>query len=1227
MNFTKDQQSVINIRNKNVLVSAAAGSGKTAVLVERIIRMISDEEKPADIDRLLVLTFTNLAAGEMRERIGLAIGKKLECNPENDHLQRQMTLLHNAQITTIDSFCLFILRNHFHVIGLDPGFRVADEGELKLLRKDVLSELLEERYELKDNEFLDCVEYFTSGSNDSVIEDHIEKIYSTAMSFPWPEDWLSERINDYKVNTAEELLNSEWMKYLLVYTENIIAGCISELKKAIKICEEPDGPYMYGGLLDNELHMLFNLTKCNGSEEHKNTFADYVSYWEKLSFGRLSPKKDDSVSNEKREQVKNIRKMVKDAITGIGETYYKLNTEKIIERMAVIKPAVMTLIDLVSDYKSRFDKAKREKNIVDFNDMEHFALDILWEKSKEGIKPSVVARELKSHFHTVMTDEYQDSNQVQELLLESISGEDEGRNNRFMVGDVKQSIYKFRLARPEIFMEKYDCYPLLSDTCERIDLNQNFRSRALVLDGVNFIFKNIMQKPLGGIEYDSRAALYPGAEYPDNGQDSRTELLLLDLNEEAEDEALSNEFLTDSKKELEARMVARRIKEMTGSFRIKDQESGLLKPLNYRDIVILLRTAKEWDEIFKRVLNEEGIPAITTARTGYFKAAEIQTILHLINIINNPHQDIPLFGVMKSFFGDFTDEEIVVIKTRSNGKGGLYDKVMNFTDDNNNDKQLIEKINKFTSFIEEYRQKSVYTPIADLLKDLIIGSGYYHYIAVHTDGEQRLANLEMLLKKAVSFAETSYYGLFHFVRYIEQLEKYDVDYGEANILDEQADVVRILSIHKSKGLEFPVCFVCGLSKQINLRDASGQMCLDIDLGLGVDDINPELRVRRKSLRKSVIGQKIKLDSLGEELRILYVAMTRAKEKLFLTGIPKKLPAPDTVITCRPSFLQLTNTGNFLDLLMPLIMSEGAAEIFTSRIFTVSDLAMETLNDMIDLNLQRDKLLAMIKPDKNGDLLILNKNDGSSESMKEKVTEVSERFARPYPHENLSNLYAKTTVSELKKLSMAGKVIDAEEMNNSGIINLFEEPEIIPYIPKFMREDTQDSGISSGPARGSAYHKVMEVIDFKNLSSNIENQINDAIENGRLPAEYKDAVPITKITAFFASPLAARMSAAANAGQLYREQPFVIGISADRLNPDFPPGETILIQGIIDSYFVEEDGLVILDYKSDAVKSKEELITRYQKQLNYYQEALSQLTGKPVKEKIIYSFALNKAINI
>ncbi len=1245
ISYTSDQQKVIDLHGKNILVSAAAGSGKTAVLVERIVKMVAAGEHPADIDRLLVVTFTNMAAGELRERIAMAIGKRLEAEPENGHLERQMTLIHNAQITTIDSFCLFILRNHFHLIGLDPGFRVADEGELKLLGKDVLAELLEDKYREGSPEFLECVEYFTTGSRDKQLEEYITRLYSFAMSFPWPEDWLQERKADYAADGVAEGEAGE--QFLLSYLRELGDGCVEELEKAAKICEEPDGPYMYGEVLDQELNMVRELKKAAGLE-------DYALLVEKAEFSRLPSQKDATVSAEKRELVQGIRNRVKKALQETKEQFFRLTPAQAAVQMGRIEGAASMLLELALDFKKRLDAAKREKNIIDFGDMEHFALMILLEKTAQGMVPTAAARELREYFTEILIDEYQDSNMVQELLLESISGETEGRFNRFMVGDVKQSIYKFRLARPEIFMEKYDLYPLEAagvpamgfgtggqdgGTCRRIDLSQNFRSRTEVLDSVNYVFSKIMRKALGGVEYDRRAALYPGAVYPEQAGVA-SELLLFD----PAGEGAKVLFEDESPKEMEARMIARRIKELKAGFKVTDKETGELRPVLFRDIVILLRTNVGWDEVFRKVLEEEGIPSHTASKRGYFETTEIRTILQVIRVLDNPLQDIPLFGVLKSRFGGFDDEEIAGIRAECKGKFSLYQKLLMYHDIMNEEQgeqnDAVIKIDKFLQWTEAFRRKAVYMPIQNLLKELIIDSGYYHSIAVLPAGEQRIANLEMLMAKAESFAKTSYYGLFHFVRYIEQLEKYDVDYGEVNIMDEQDDIVRLMSIHRSKGLEFPVCFVAGLSKAFNMQDSRSGLVIDADLGIGVDYVDADLRVQCKSRRKNIVSRKMKLDSLGEELRVLYVAMTRAKEKLILSGVVKEPEAAVAGERAGPlSFLKLVSAGSYLDLLLPVVMGGDGKTYFTVRVWTREQLYYEEIKESTERQVRQKGLLTAAFKDE----IRLDEK---------KMTAVSARLARQYSRKDLAGLYTKTTVSELKKAEQKGYASPEESRGDVFALRLFEEPEVIPYIPLFMKGEED----MTGTVRGSAYHKVMELLRFQELPvgieraeplpkahiqqiqqqaqqiqqqllQQVERQMKQAYEEGRLSEEYRDAVRYAKIVDFLETPLAQRMIHADRNGRLHKEQPFVIGLSAERLDKVFSPQETILIQGIIDVFFEEDGQLVVMDYKTDKVEEAEELSARYRKQLEYYGEALEQLTGKKVKEKVIYSFALNKEIRL
>ena len=1219
--FTKEQQQVIDTRNRNLLVSAAAGSGKTAVLVERIIQMILNKEHPVDIDRLLVVTFTNAAAAQMRERIRQAIDRELSKDPFNEHLQRQAALLHKAQITTIDSFCLFVIRNHFHELGLDPGFRVADEGELKLLQQDTLNELLEQEYDAADTKFLQCVEYFTGGSNDRLLIQYIERLYDFAESYPWPEDWLLGCTEDYKIADVEELNGTQWCRYLTSHVRFMLEELAGKLRQACRLSERPAGPYMYGELLEKEAEMLEQASK-------KETYQEQYEAMEKITFGRLPSKKDDSVDSALRVMAQQLRNEVKKQIEKLKGDFLLRSPEQALAQMQRACPMVEELVSLVLAYEQMLTQKKREANIIDFGDMEHLALQILLTKEDGEIVPTKAAKEYRECFDEILIDEYQDSNLVQEYLLTAVSGEQDGRNNRFMVGDVKQSIYKFRLARPELFMEKYHTYTKEESDCQRIDLHKNFRSRREVLEGVNTLFQKIMGQELGGIVYDEDAALYEGASYPENNG-NETEYLIFTQEEES----------GESVRSFEARAIAAKIRTLYQNFQVTDKETGALRPVQYRDMVILLRTNSGWAEEFKETLQKEGIPAYVSLRTGYFEASEIRELLQFLHVIDNPRQDIPLYGTLKSYFGGFSEEEIARIRVDEtvkkiagkdaadnetagkdaseeaagtvNRPAALIDQLRAYDGD------LKEKIADFLDTLDHYRKMSVYTPIHKLLEALIYTTGYFQYVIAKPGGEQRGANVEMLMSKAAAFEQTSFYGVFHFLRYIEQLSKYEVDYGEADILDENADVVRIMSIHKSKGLEFPVCFVAGLSKKFNMQDTTGRLVTDMDLGIGVDEIDSELRIQRRMTKKNVVSLKMRLDTLAEEMRVLYVAMTRAQEKLILTAVVKDEEKLKEQIALyentkgedgRMRFTDLMNAGSFLQFVLPALSE--------AQFISEGELKEQKISEECGQILQREQLVYRIT------------REETSEGELAQKEKLQQRMDRRYADEGLKELVTKTSVSELKKAQM--------DLDFAG--ELFPEKEIVPYIPAFMQEEQGMSGAD----RGSAYHRVMELLDFEKvleakaqtqeqnqdyMIAELERQIALMVEKELLQKPWSEAVSVKKLVVFFKSSLAQRMAKAQHLQKLKKEQPFVLGIAADRVKPQFPHEEQVLIQGIIDAFFEEGDDLVLMDYKTDAVKTGEELVKRYHTQMEYYTEALERIIGKKVKERIIYSFALGEEIRM
>ncbi|MCM1120547.1 MAG: helicase-exonuclease AddAB subunit AddA [bacterium] len=1226
--FTPDQQKVIDLRERNILVSAAAGSGKTAVLVERILCMICDGTHPVDVDRLLIVTFTNAAAAEMRERIRMGLERRLEEQPDNVHLERQATLLHNALITTIHSFCLYLIRNHFQEIGLDPAMRVADEGESRLLREDVLRELLEEHFAGGDADFAECVEFFCPGGREKALEQHILKLHEYAESCPWPEQWLEERKSDYVIPDRDAWEQSACGRYLRQYMGKMVQGCVDTLEQALELCREPDGPYMYEPLLERERDMLRQISQD-------------MEGLETVCFERLPVKKDPAVSAGKRELVKALRSDVKDTLKELREQFLTAPVELSLARMNACQGPVRTLIELAEEFGRAFRTRKQEKKLMDFSDIEHYALEILLRRQEGQILPSPVAREYREYFQEILTDEYQDSNLVQEYLLWAVSGEEEGRYNRFMVGDVKQSIYKFRLARPELFLEKYDTYTQDESVRQRIDLSRNFRSRREVLDTVNGVFANLMSRDRGGIEYDDRAALYLGADYP-AGEDYVSELLLTSKPEKGSGE---------SARAREARMIAARILRLRREGLVTDRDTGQLRPARYEDMVILLRTSSGWDEEFKEVLEAEGIPVHIASKTGYFAATEVQELLQLLRVLDNPTQDIPLFGVMKSVFGGFDEEEIALLRSgrqdvslwaavkdwvaeASRGeveteeapqdeagarkvagdKAGEADQAT--AAERERDRRLWEKCRRLVDRIDTYRGYTVYMPIRQLLETILREHDYLQYVTAMPAGSRRRANVEMLLTKASDFEKTSYFGLFHFVRYIEQLEKYEVDFGEAGALDEHADVVRIMSIHKSKGLEFPIVFVSGLAKRFNMQDVNQTLLMDMDYGLGTDYVDPAGRVRDRTLRRLVLSCKLREENLAEELRVLYVALTRAREKLIMTACvtdAQELCERCGQRPCGPiSYLAFMKAGSYLE---EILSAHNPANVQIT-VWREEDMARETVRRQIDLAEKE---------------LLLEQAETLADPAQ--VQALKQRFAYTYAYRHLEQLYTKTSVSELK--------IAAMEEKDEAAYQAFEEKEVVPYVPVF-RQGVQEAG---GAMRGNAFHKVMELADYEalyhqvfetmpesgeefiqtgdreRLRANLRELLGREVAEGRMPESYLPLLNENQLLRFFQDPIAWRMWRADRAGLLYREQPFVYGISASRLRPQFPEGEKVLIQGIIDAFFIEEGQIVIVDYKTDRVRTGEELWNRYAEQLKYYEEALGKLMQLPVGEKLLYSSRL------
>ncbi len=1263
--FTPEQQEVIDTRECNTLVSAAAGSGKTAVLVQRIIGMI---QKDMDVDHLLVVTFTKAAAAQMKEKITSAIQKELSKDPENAHLQRQETLIHNAQITTIDSFCQYIIRNNFNAIGLDPSFRVGDEGELKLLKEEVLQELMEAEYEAakddSDSDFLFCMDYFATGSKDTKVLEYINQIFNFSMSMPFPRDYLEERKRDYETDglSFDDL---DWVKDCVTNAKRVLREVLERYNRALAISLESDGPYMYEGLLNEEKSSIEAALQYD-------TYDGLFTGIRGISFGRLSSQKDPSVNQDKRDYIKGLRDGIKGDISDLSEKYFALTSGTILSQMKLCDRAVKEICRLTLAFMDGYELKKKEKHLIDFSDMEHFALEILVEhpdrEKCQGLSvdeilkmctPSAVALEYRELFKEVLVDEYQDSNNVQEMILKAISGENAGLSQRFMVGDVKQSIYRFRLARPEIFMEKLTTYDREKSASDRrIDLHKNFRSREEVLSITNYIFQRIMASDLGGVDYDEDARLVVGAKFDPPLFDVTPELLLLDGSDSLdEDDDLIGGL---SNREKEALMVAERITALR-------QENPGLK---YKDIVILLRSLSGWDDVFKDVLEGQGIPTYIESKTGYFQAQEVSILLDMLSVIDNPRQDIPLVAVMHSEIGGFSDEELARIRIAvdaskdSETYGSFYEGILGLQEIEDD---LKDKLDAFISMLEELRNMATYTPVYELLKEIVKRTDFDAISAAKPGGAQRRANIDLLLSNAANYEKTSFKGLFRFVRYIEHLKNISVDYGEAGIIDENADVVRIMSIHKSKGLEFPVVFVSGLSKQFNRMDVKGDLIADMDLGIGVKCINTDLRVKYDTLKRQVIADRMERDSLGEEIRVLYVALTRAKEKLIMTAGLKDLSQSLTLAVMGIPLLGAADetlpysvrrgAGSFFDLVLPSLILHPSME----KVLEKYEISSESFRQNMDRN---DVPSLIIKTVGDGDLkenivksalegeirreeLISAIRDviqnGSSPDVDEELMErLKEKFSAGYSHPGLKGLFTKTSVSELKKKSYQ------EETEVSVETADYARPEVLADGEADAEKNDGHKVHLRGAERGTAYHRIMELLDDKiygdvelmkaaaAVNSSGDGQLDPVskviygwgkkkVAESLISDPEQECVWTPDITAFLGTDLGQRMGDAFRRGQLMREKPFMMGVSAKELSDSFPEKEMVLVQGIIDAWFIEGDELVLLDYKTDNVRDEKVLTDRYRVQLKLYKRALEAATMKKVKEVYIYSFALGKVI--
>ena len=1202
--WTKEQLQAIKEKGSNILVAAAAGSGKTAVLVERIIEKIINDK--IDIDKLLVVTFTNAAAAEMRERVLEAIYQKLDETPENEHLQKQITLLNKASICTIDSFCLDVVRNYFYELkNISPNFRIADTTEIELLKQEVLEDMFEEKYENQDEDFADLINTYTSYRDDTPLKDLILKIYTYIQSNPFPNEWLHEKIEMYHIHQLKQDFSySPYGKILLKEVEEEMVDDISILKEVGKSLKKEEELEKFTGTIYDDISKL-EILKGN-----LDNWDKVYEIYSNLVFATWPRQK---IESEIKDRAKEIRDDVKKKFSNKLSKIFIYPSKEANQDIQDMHQILVKLENIVLEFGEEFYKRKRNKNIVDFNDIEHFALEVLLENKNGQVQPTEVAKKYQEKFTEIAIDEYQDSNMVQEYILTAISKE----NNIFMVGDVKQSIYKFRQAMPDLFLSKYKTYKLkeekeIKDNL-KIQLFKNFRSRKNVLDFTNLIFQDIMSESLGEIDYNETEYLNLGANYEEAGQPLETEINVIDLKEQEEqieDDVDSDENSEEERIEdiqVEAKFVANKIKKLVEEkFQVFDKKIKGFRDITYKDIVVLLRSTKVNAPIFEEEMINLNIPVFSESSQEYLDSIEIQTIMSLLKIIDNPIQDIPLVTVLRSHIGNFTDDELVEIR--------LADKYDNFyqamqKSKINVNKQLREKIDHFFTNLEMWRKDKEYLALDEFIWKLYTDTKYYTYVGLMPNGDVRQANLKMLFERAKQYETASFKGLYNFINFIEKLHLGSGDLGAAKLIGENDNVVRIMSIHKSKGLEFPVVFLSATGKQFNLMDLNQNILLHQELGIGVKYIDYERQVQYDTLTKEAIRNKILTETLSEEMRILYVALTRAKEKLYITGLKKdynkeienmqnqvnRYPKTDNKI----NYILLKKYKKYLDWILLVYLYEKEK---TNNLLTVNVLYKKEIL----------KAMVRIEDDKIDIREILEQAKIENETMQQldKILEYQYRYSIS------TKIPTMTSVTKIKQMK------EKKDNNNE---NSEEETKTF-HKPNFLRTDEKET--LTNAQKGTLVHLCMQRLD-ENIEYDLDKIkacIAQLVQRKIITEVEERNINPYKILEFTKSNIWKQLK---QAKKVYRERPFFIHIPAKEIyNEDIE--DKLLVQGIIDLYYInQQDEIILVDYKTDYVEKgkEEELIEKYKEQLNMYKRALEETLKQKVSKVYIYSVYLGKEIEI
>ncbi|GAA0438130.1 helicase-exonuclease AddAB subunit AddA [Lentibacillus halophilus] len=1229
--WTKKQEEAIYTDGSDVLVAAAAGSGKTAVLVERIIQKLIRQENPVDIDSLLVVTFTNAAAQEMKSRVGQALEANLAENPTSNHLKKQLSMLQRASISTFHSFCLDIVRRHAYLLDLDPAFRIADNMEADLIKQDVIDDLFEEWYGKEGEEqamFFAAADRFSSDRSDADMEELILKLYTFAMQNPWPESWLDCLADVYKVPDDWQEDDLDWLDIIKNEVRNELDAMEHEMQLAMNVTRESDGPYHYADAVESDFSNLQEARRC------LHSWDSLQSFMVASSFSRLSGKKVDC-NESKKENVKKLRDRYKKRWNDMKEKWFSRNLSNHISDMQELAPVISHLAELVKQFRTRFTEQKRERAVVDFSDLEHYCMQLLMDPTSQPgyVQPSNVAWNLHEQFTELLVDEYQDTNLVQETILSLISDQ-QGSGNMFMVGDVKQSIYRFRHAEPSLFIKKYKRFADAASLAGRIDLSSNFRSREDVLNGVNFVFRQILDEHVGEIDYNRDSELMYGNDRYDALPlaDPEPELLIIDREapDEQEDVSLEQEDYQDLEKaQLEARAYAEKIKRWIGTngntpLQVYDKTMDAQRDLQYRDTVILLRSMT-WAPTIMDELKKQGIPVYADLSTGYFDAIEVKVMLNVLKIIDNPRQDIPLASVLKSPIVGMNEEDLGQIRL-ADRDGAYYDALRAFRRQHTNETAV--KAGRFLDSLARYRLASRQGALSELIWQVYRETGYYDFVGGMPGGRQRQANLRALYDRARSYETTSFRGLFRFLRFIERMEERGDDLGAARALSEQEDVVRIMTIHKSKGLEFPAVILGAMDKQFNLQDLNNRYLLHKDLGMASKFIDPIKRIIYPTLYYHAIKQEKLREMLAEEMRVLYVAMTRAKEKLLMVGnvasFAKKQENWEQMMVHKEWMLPAhyrVQSRSYLDWVGPALIRHKMND--SLRSIDLPDSVMEAIrldpsewktmvvhgstytnlgeaSESAEIHLQ-EKLI-------NWEPLELEENAYTKA--------VANRLSYQYPYQQAAKSRSKQTVTELKRQHE-----QKDEYSGDQFIAPFQPP--IIKRPAFMQEKKE----LTATERGTAMHTVMQHIPLEKpiSSAEIAEWVESLVEKEFLTRQEANVIDMGAVEQFFMTTIGQTIM---NADKVHREVPFNLSLPASNVYADWSSytDEHVLVQGVIDCVIPMDGGWAILDYKTDTITEnvtetvKDDLRNRYNVQMNLYKEALERIWKKPVTATHLYFFS-------